>query len=49
MADAFVPNPNNYKYVNHKDENKLNNNFANLDLEQIDMIAETLKAGVKNE
>lgn len=25
VATAFVPNPNNYKEVNHKDENKLNN------------------------
>ena len=25
MAYAFVPNPNNYSQVNHKDENKLNN------------------------
>lgn len=26
IASAFVDNPNNYPCVNHKDENKLNNN-----------------------
>lgn len=26
VAEAFIPNPNNYEYVNHKDENKSNNN-----------------------
>lgn len=31
VAFAFVPNPNNYKEVNHKDENKLNNNASNLE------------------
>lgn len=31
VAEAFIPNPFNYKYVNHKDENKLNNNFENLE------------------
>ena len=25
VAETFLPNPNNYKCVNHKDENKLNN------------------------
>ena len=28
---AFIPNPNNYPQVNHKDENKLNNHFSNLE------------------
>jgi hypothetical protein len=28
---AFYPNPNNYPCVNHKDENKLNNNVDNLE------------------
>lgn len=31
FAELFVPNPNGYKYVNHKDSNKLNNSIANLE------------------
>lgn len=31
VADAFIPNPNNYKEVNHKDENKTNNYVDNLE------------------
>lgn len=31
VAEAFLPNPNNYEYVNHKDLNKLNNNIDNLE------------------
>lgn len=31
VATAFVENPNKYKIVNHKDENKLNNNADNLE------------------
>lgn len=31
VAMAFIPNPNNYPYVNHKDENKENNNSDNLE------------------
>ena len=31
VATCFIPNPNNYEYVNHKDENKLNNNVENLE------------------
>lgn len=27
----FIPNPNNLPYINHKDENKLNNNVDNLE------------------
>ena len=31
VAEAFIPNPNNLPEVNHKDENKLNNNINNLE------------------
>lgn len=31
VAKAFLPNPNNYKYVNHKDETRDNNNVDNLE------------------
>lgn len=31
VAKAFIPNPNNLPCVNHKDENKLNNEVANLE------------------
>lgn len=31
VAKYFVPNPNNFNYVKHKDGNKLNNNFNNLE------------------
>ncbi len=31
VAEYFIPNPNNYPYVHHKDENKLNNNIDNLE------------------
>lgn len=31
VAIAFIPNPNNYPAVNHRDENKLNNNVDNLE------------------
>ena len=31
VALAFIPNPNNYEFVNHKDENKQNNIVSNLE------------------
>ena len=31
VACAFIPNPNNLPLINHKDENKLNNNASNLE------------------
>ena len=31
VAKAFIPNPNNYPCVNHKDENPLNNHVDNLE------------------
>lgn len=31
VALAFIPNPNNYKYVNHKDEDTRNNTVGNLE------------------
>lgn len=31
VANAFIPNPNDYPCINHKDENKLNNNIGNLE------------------
>jgi hypothetical protein len=31
VAKAFIPNPHHYKQVNHRDENKYNNNVCNLE------------------
>ena len=31
VALAFIPNPNNYKYVNHKDKDTKNNHVSNLE------------------
>jgi hypothetical protein len=31
VAETFLSNPNNLEQVNHKDENKLNNNIDNLE------------------
>ena len=31
VAQAFIPNPNNYLEINHKDEDKSNNNVENLE------------------
>ena len=30
-ANVFLPNPNNYEFVNHKDSNTSNNNLSNLE------------------
>lgn len=31
VAEAFIPNPNDYPQINHKDEDKRNNNVSNLE------------------
>lgn len=31
VAEAYLPNPNNYPIINHKDENKTNNCVSNLE------------------
>lgn len=31
VAQAFIPNPNGYKEINHKDEDKTNNRVSNLE------------------
>jgi len=31
VAEAFIPNPNNYPIINHKDGNQHNNNIENLE------------------
>lgn len=31
VAKVFIPNPNNYPVINHKDENPLNNDVNNLE------------------
>lgn len=31
IAHCFIPNPNNYKYINHIDSNKTNNSIDNLE------------------
>jgi hypothetical protein len=31
VAEAFLPNPNNYTYIFHKDLNRSNNNISNLE------------------
>lgn len=31
VAETYIPNPNGYTVVHHKDENKLNNSVSNLE------------------
>lgn len=31
IAETYIPNPNNFPIIHHKDENKLNNNINNLE------------------
>lgn len=31
VAEAFIPNPNQYETINHIDENKMNNTVSNLE------------------
>jgi hypothetical protein len=31
VAEAYIPNPNNYPVINHKDENPSNNNIKNIE------------------
>ena len=55
VAMAFIPNPNKHKYVNHIDEDKLNNNVKNLEwctaiqnLKHSDIINKLLSAAHKS-
>lgn len=48
VAEAFIPNPENYPYVHHIDGNKLNNNVSNLQWVSAQQnTAEFLSSGVK--
>jgi len=31
VAECYLPNPNNYRFVNHKDNDKMNNHLSNLE------------------
>ena len=31
VAEVYLPNPNNYEYVKHKDGNRMNNHVSNLE------------------
>lgn len=51
VADAFIPNPNNYPVINHKDENPSNNCVNNLEwcTQKYNMNYGTLKEKQKRE
>lgn len=46
VAEAFIPNPNNYPNVRHKDDNRLNNHVDNLEWgTQSDNIQDAIRHG----
>lgn len=50
VAQTFIPNPNNLKYIDHKDCNKLNNSVNNLEwVTQKENIQRTLRNGLQNQ
>ena len=48
VAEAFIPNPDNLKQVNHKDGNKLNNDVSNLEwVSQVRNIQHSIDIGLR--
>ena len=48
VAQAFIPNPNNYPIVNHKDGNRLNNSVENLEwCTQSHNVKESYRLGIE--
>nr|QBK85392.1 MAG: HNH endonuclease [Iridovirus LCIVAC01] len=48
VAQAFIPNPNNFPQVNHKDKNRANNKVENLEWATASMnVKHSIKMGVK--